>query len=158
MKMQRSVAPPNVSNFFGFVAETGARCRNTAKISIREKKPVFRIKSSRLWGRHGKPPSNLTDWTTPGRKRVGIRAMLIQVGSQWDSRWKNQREARDCCAHRGLSLPQHLGSSCWIQRAPAGRDEVESPWCRTFDVRLLFTVGTMYFYRCTLCFCMFVYK
>ena len=94
--------------------------------SVFEKKRMFRIKSSRFWGHHGDRPSNLTGWTTPGRKTIGIRAMLIQVGSQWDSPWQNQHEARDSCAHRGLSLPQHVGSSCCIHRAPAGQGEVGS--------------------------------
>lgn len=65
--------------------------------------------------------------TAPGRKRGGIRVLLIQLGlrlllaSVWsqekemDKMW--QREIRECCGDRDLCPPQHLGSSCCTCRA-----------------------------------------
>lgn len=75
-------------------------------------------------------PSNLTSWTTPGRKRVGIRVMLVQMvwGCSWlmsgrrkkeldkiGLRLAKQHKIRDCCAHSDPSPPQHLGWSCCTQ-------------------------------------------
>ena len=84
------------------------------------------------------PQSKLTVWTTPGRKRVGIRASLIQLGlmsgcrkRKWTKkglRLVEQCEIRDCCAHRALSPTQHLGSCCFTGRTDCVLSRQNAGW------------------------------
>lgn len=139
MKMQKPVAPPDYAIIIltiitiCFIFWTHAAYGRNAVIITGEKSRSFRLKAVdfETIKAHGVfEPSN---WTARGRKRVRIRAtILIHLGLRlllanvWSQgkemdkiglRLAKQCEFRDCCAHRDLPPPPHLGSSCCTRRA-----------------------------------------
>ena len=139
MKMQKPVAPPDYAIIIltiitiCFIFWTHATYGRNAVIITGEKSRSFRLKAVdfETIKAHGVfEPSN---WTARGRKRVRIRAMILihlglrlllanvwSQGKEMDKiglRLAKQCEFRDCCAHRDLPPPPHLGSSCCTRRA-----------------------------------------
>ena len=92
MKMLQPVAPPNYAKFafftmifFGFVAETHIAYGRNTVIIIGKAKGCLGLKAEdfqTITAHSVFQTSNLTSSTTPGRKRVGIRALLANVRLQ----------------------------------------------------------------------------